>query len=176
MSTNRTWFTTVPSPIGELLLLSDGRALRGLHMQEAPRPMPIQPQWQPADEPFVMVRKQLTEYFAGERLTFEVPLRMDGSEFQLQVWRELRKIPYGTTTSYGEIARRLGKSSAAARAVGLANGQNPISVIVPCHRVIGADGSLTGYGGGLERKRYLLDLEGCITGAGAPQQRLEGML
>jgi methylated-DNA-[protein]-cysteine S-methyltransferase len=176
MSTSRTLFTTVASPIGELLLLSDGRALRGLHMQEAPRPMPIQPQWQPAEEPFVVVREQLQEYFAGERTTFDVPLRLDGSGFQLQVWRELRTIPYGTTTSYGEIARRLGKSVAAARAVGLANGQNPISVIVPCHRVIGADGSLTGYGGGLERKRYLLDLEGCITDAAASQPRLEGML
>ncbi len=138
--------------------------------------MPMQPQWQRADEPFVAVREQLDEYFAGERTAFDVPLQMDGSGFQLRVWRELREIPYGTTTSYGEIARRLGKSAAAARAVGLANGQNPISVIVPCHRVIGADGSLTGYGGGLERKRYLLDLEGCITEPDGAQQRLEGML
>ncbi len=101
---------------------------------------------------------QLQEYFAGERTTFEVPLLMKGAEFERQVWQALRGIPYGQTVSYGEIARRVGQPSAA-RAVGLANGRNPIAVIVPCHRVIGADGTLTGYGGGLERKRLLLDLE-----------------
>ena len=112
---------------------------------------------------------------AGRRAlcrTFDVPLQMDGSPFQLRVWRALCDIPYGTTTSYGELARRVGKPSAA-RAVGLANGQNPIAVIVPCHRVIGADGSLTGYGGGLDRKRFLLGLEGHASAGDAPQLRLE---
>jgi methylated-DNA-[protein]-cysteine S-methyltransferase len=151
-----TFFTTVDSPIGELLLVSDGEALTGLSMQDARRPRPIEPHWQPAplDEP----RRQLEEYFAGERTTFELPLRPHGSDFQRDVWRALTEIPYGETRSYGEIARRIGRPDAV-RAVGAANGANPIAVIVPCHRVISADGSLTGFGGGLERKRTLLDIE-----------------
>ena len=108
--------------------------------------------------PFASVQRQLSEYFEGRRDTFDVPLVMDGSPFERSVWRALQEIPYGETVSYGEIARRVGQPSAA-RAVGLANGRNPIAVIVPCHRVIGADGTLTGYGGGLERKRVLLELE-----------------
>ena len=111
-----------------------------------------------------------TEYFAGERTSFDVPLVLDGAPFQRRVWRALQDVPYGETISYGELARRIGPPSAA-RAVGLANGRNPISVIVPCHRVIGADGSLTGYGGGLDRKRLLLDLEASAT---APQLSLVG--
>jgi methylated-DNA-[protein]-cysteine S-methyltransferase len=103
---------------------------------------------------------QLRAYFAGTLTTFDMPLAPSGTPFQLAVWSALTEIPYGTTASYGEIARMLGKSAAASRAVGAANGQNPISVIVPCHRVIGADGGLTGYGGGLERKEWLLRLEG----------------
>ena len=172
MSTDSTWYTMVASPIGELLLLSDGHALLGLSMQEGRHPIRIQPDWQPAQAPFAAVREQLTEYFAGSRTTFDVPLQMAGSPFQLRVWQALCDIPYGTTTSYGELARRVGKPSAA-RAVGLANGQNPIAVIVPCHRVIGADGSLTGYGGGLDRKRFLLGLEGHASAGDAPQLRLE---
>jgi methylated-DNA-[protein]-cysteine S-methyltransferase len=151
-----TFFTTVDSPIGELLLLSDGEALTGLSMQDASRPLPIDPGWEPAalDEP----RRELEEYFAGERTSFDLPLRPRGSAFQQAVWHALTGIPYGETRSYGEIARAIGKPDAV-RAVGAANGANPIAVIVPCHRVIGADGSLTGFGGGLERKRTLLDLE-----------------
>jgi len=104
------------------------------------------------------VKRQLEEYFAGKRTTFDVSLAPEGAPFEREVWRALEEIPYGETVSYGEIARRVGQPTAA-RAVGTANGHNPIAVIVPCHRVIGADGSLTGYGGGLERKRLLLELE-----------------
>jgi methylated-DNA-[protein]-cysteine S-methyltransferase len=164
-------FSRIGSPIGELLLLSDGHALCGLSMQEGRHPLRVRPEWKPDDGPFGEVRDQLAGYFAGERTTFELPLRLDGSPFQRQVWNALREIPYGTTTSYGEIARRVGRPGAA-RAVGLANGQNPIAVIVPCHRVIGADGSLTGYGGGLERKQLLLGLEARAAEAEAPQQQL----
>jgi methylated-DNA-[protein]-cysteine S-methyltransferase len=102
---------------------------------------------------------QLTEYFAGERTTFDLPLAHDGSEFQQKVWSELVRIPYGETATYGEIAQRLGYDSAVSRAVGSANGSNPIPIVVPCHRVIGANGTLTGYAGGLERKQTLLQLE-----------------
>jgi len=155
-------YTTFASPIGELLLLGDGRRLSGLYMVEGRRPMSIRPGWVLATGPFADVRGQLDEYFAGERTTFDVPLALEGTQCQLRVWSALQAIPYGETTSYGEIARRVGEPSAA-RAVGLANGSNPIAVIVPCHRVIGASGKLTGYGGGLERKRTLLDLERGLT-------------
>jgi len=103
--------------------------------------------------------QQLREYFAGERTEFDLPLASDGTEFQKKVWSELQRIPYGETASYGDIARRLGYEPGISRAVGAANGANPIPIVVPCHRVIGADGSLTGYAGGLERKKTLLDLE-----------------
>jgi methylated-DNA-[protein]-cysteine S-methyltransferase len=102
---------------------------------------------------------QLVEYFAGEREEFDLPLASDGTEFQKKVWAELRRIPFGQTASYGDIARRLGYDPGISRAVGAANGANPIPVVVPCHRVIGSNGTLTGYAGGLERKRILLDLE-----------------
>jgi methylated-DNA-[protein]-cysteine S-methyltransferase len=157
-------YTTVDSPIGELLLTGDGHALHGLYMQ-AGRRKRIDPDWKRADEPFAAVARQLAEYFAGERREFDVPLVLNGPPFQRQAWHALREIPYGETVSYGEQARRIGQPDAA-RAVGAANGQNPIAVIVPCHRVIGADGSLTGFGGGLERKRLLLDLEAdAVSGA-----------
>jgi methylated-DNA-[protein]-cysteine S-methyltransferase len=151
-------YTSVDSPIGELLLIGDDHALHGLYMQEGRKPMRIAPSWKPSPAPFASVRRQLSEYFAGQRVTFDVPLSMNGNPFERRVWQALLEIPYGETVSYGEIARRVSQPSAA-RAVGLANGRNPIAVIVPCHRVIGADGSLTGYGGGLERKRLLLELE-----------------
>ncbi|MFL5846604.1 MAG: methylated-DNA--[protein]-cysteine S-methyltransferase [Solirubrobacteraceae bacterium] len=153
-----TLYSTVESPIGELLLTGDGSALHGLWMQDGDRPRRPLPAWRRDDAAFAAVREQLDEYFGGTRTRFDLPLAMDGSPFQRSVWAALRDIPYGETTSYGELARHLGKPDAA-RAVGLANGRNPISVIVPCHRVIGADGSLTGFGGGIERKRILLALE-----------------
>jgi methylated-DNA-[protein]-cysteine S-methyltransferase len=151
-------YTSFDSPIGELVAVGDGRALQGLYMQEGRTAIDVGAGWQYADGPFDEVRAQLADYFAGRRTTFDLPLAMTGSPFQRRVWRALQQIPYGETTSYGEIARRVGVPSDP-RAVGVANGQNPVAVIVPCHRVIGADGSLTGYGGGLERKRLLLELE-----------------
>lgn len=156
--TTQTLYTTMDSPIGELLLVGDGDTLSGLYMQDGRKPKRIAADWSESDAPFADVRRQLEEYFAGERTTFEVKLAAEGAPFEREVWHALEEIPYGETVSYGEIARRVGQPTAA-RAVGTANGRNPIAVIVPCHRVIGADGSLTGYGGGLERKRLLLELE-----------------
>jgi methylated-DNA-[protein]-cysteine S-methyltransferase len=151
-------YTTFASPLGTLLAVGDGRALTRLDMQDAPRPTAIGPRWRRDDDAFADARHQLEQYFAGTRREFELELEPRGNDFELRVWRSLLEIPYGETASYGEIARRVG-SPDAARAVGVANARNPIAVIVPCHRVIGADGTLTGYGGGLERKRLLLDLE-----------------
>jgi methylated-DNA-[protein]-cysteine S-methyltransferase len=151
----------VGSPIGRLLLTSDGHSLTGLYMIDAPRHTGRHESGLTASPAsFGEVAAQLEAYFGGDLKEFTVPLAPSGSPFQLAVWTELTKIPYGSTISYGEIARALGKRLVASRAVGLANGANPISVIVPCHRVIGSDGSLTGYGGGLERKEQLLRLEG----------------
>jgi methylated-DNA-[protein]-cysteine S-methyltransferase len=151
-------YTRIDTPIGELLLVGDGDALHGLHMLEGRRPPTISPVWKRSAVAFEAVEAQLREYFDGRREQFDVPLAMSGSPFQLRVWAALREIPYGQTASYGEIARRVG-APPAARAVGIANARNPIAVIVPCHRVIGANGRLVGYGGGLPRKRLLLDLE-----------------
>lgn len=153
-------YTTFDSPIGTLLAVSDGDSLTRLDMQGGRRPTPIDPTWIRDDAHPILAetRDQLEQYFGGDRNTFEVPLNMIGNGFESLVWAALREIPYGETTSYGAVARAIGHPSAS-RAVGFANGRNPIAVIVPCHRVIGADGSLTGYGGGLERKRFLLDLE-----------------
>lgn len=147
-------YTTIDSPIGELLLAGGDDGLKHLRMF----PFRIHPDWSHNPGAFADVRDQLDQYFAGERREFDVQLDLDGNSFELSVWNALLAIPYGETASYGQIARRIGARSGA-RAVGLANGRNPVAVIVPCHRVIGADGSLTGYGGGLERKRFLLELE-----------------
>jgi methylated-DNA-[protein]-cysteine S-methyltransferase len=160
-------YTSLESPIGELLAVGDSRALRGLYMQEGRTAIAVRAGWEATDEPFAEARAQLAEYFAGQRRAFDLPLAMAGSPFQRRVWRALQDIPYGETISYGELARRIGVPSAS-RAVGVANGRNPVSVIVPCHRVIGADGSLTGYGGGLARKRLLLELEAGVLRLGAP--------
>jgi methylated-DNA-[protein]-cysteine S-methyltransferase len=151
-------YTTIDSPIGELLLVGDGVALHHLAMQGGRRPLRRDPAWTRDDGAFADVTRQLAEYFDGTCHSFDVRLSLGGNPFEQRVWDALLGIPYGETTSYGEIARQIG-SPDAARAVGLANGRNPVAVIVPCHRVIGADGTLTGYGGGLERKRLLLDLE-----------------
>jgi methylated-DNA-[protein]-cysteine S-methyltransferase len=158
-------YTTVESPIGELLLVGGVGTLRGLYMQEGRKPKRIAPGWEREPGAFDDVRAQLSEYFAGRRTSFDLSLEASGSPFQLRVWRALQDIGYAKTLSYGEIARRIAHP-AAARAVGTANGCNPISVIIPCHRVIGANGALTGYGGGIERKRFLLDLEARVS---APQ-------
>jgi methylated-DNA-[protein]-cysteine S-methyltransferase len=151
-------YTIIDSPIDELLLVGDGESLSRLHMLGSRKRVEINPAWKRDDYAFGEVRDQLGEYFAGSRRQFDLQLSMVGNAFELRVWEELQTIPYGETASYGEIAQRIGNPGAP-RAVGLANGRNPIAVIVPCHRVIGANGSLTGYGGGLERKRLLLDLE-----------------
>ncbi len=151
-------YTTVDSPIGELLLVGDGTSLHRLSMQHGRRPLRRDPSWTRDGAAFADVARQLEEYFTGARRAFDIPLTLNGNPFEQRVWDELLTIPYGETASYGAIARRVG-SPEAARAVGLANGRNPVAVIVPCHRVIGANGTLTGYGGGLDRKRLLLDLE-----------------
>jgi len=150
-------YTQVDSPLGPLTLSARGPALIGLYMHDHRGGPPLR--GVPDATPFASVRSALERYFAGERESFEdVRLELEGTPFQRRVWQGLSKIPYGQSISYGELARRIGKPSAA-RAVGLANGRNPISIVVPCHRVIGASGSLTGYGGGLEAKRRLLELE-----------------
>ena len=153
-------YSWVQSPIGRLLLTSDGRHLTGLYM-DVGRSMPISRDWveDGAAGPLAAAIEQLQEYFAGTRRRFDLPLQLQGTEFQQRVWRELTEIPYGETWSYGQLAKRIGMPGAS-RAVGLANGRNPLSILVPCHRVIGANGSLTGYGGGLERKQWLLAHEG----------------
>ncbi|MFD3454484.1 methylated-DNA--[protein]-cysteine S-methyltransferase [Streptomyces sp. NPDC058691] len=149
------------SPVGPLTLVATDGVLSGLYMTEQRHHPPMETfgeRRDPAEAPFAQVAEQLRAYFAGELTTFDVPLAMRGTPFQQRVWAALREIPYGTVMTYGGLADKLG-SPGASRAVGLANGRNPISIVVPCHRVIGASGSLTGYGGGLGRKRYLLDLE-----------------
>ncbi len=170
MPTTTLRHASVDSPIGELLLVSDGYALHGLYMQAGRKPMTIAPGWKHDPSALADPRAQLTEYFAGERTSFNLELVMHGTMFQRRVWRALQDIPYGQTISYCALARRLEQPSAA-RAVGLANGRNPLSVIVPCHRVIGANGTLTGYGGGTERKRLLLDLETSATAARSQHRR-----
>jgi methylated-DNA-[protein]-cysteine S-methyltransferase len=186
-----TYTTLYESPLGLLLLSSDGAALTGVYMvpaaapgsagillarrseQDARAPSSAPPR-SPLDaasgadgtghddaEPFAAAKEQLAAYFAGRLREFDLPLAPRGTPFQQQVWAGLREIPYGHTLSYGELARRIGYP-AGARAVGLANGRNPISIIVPCHRVIGADGRLVGYGGGLENKQALLALEAAV--------------
>lgn len=153
-----TW-TAVESPIGALLVTAEDGAITRVWMSEQRhRATQADPSWQRDDDIFGEVTRQLDEYFAGERTTFDVPLAPSGTAFQLEVWVALQTIPYGTTCSYGELAAQIGRPGAS-RAVGLANGRNPISIIIPCHRVIGSTGTLTGYGGGLERKKWLLDLE-----------------
>jgi methylated-DNA-[protein]-cysteine S-methyltransferase len=158
-------FCYVDSPIGRLMLTSDGTALTGLYMnlyRNKPSKLPgLGDDWiqNATIDPLPAAARQLKEYFAGKRREFDLPLRMQGTEFQQRVWRELTKIPFGETRSYGQLAKRLNNPNGS-RAVGLANGRNPIAIIVPCHRVIGADGSLTGFGGGLDRKEWLLTHEG----------------
>jgi methylated-DNA-[protein]-cysteine S-methyltransferase len=154
----RTHYRTVASPIGTLTVAGEGCTLTHLLMSEQSHE-PDRSGWEPAGpDAFADLVAQLEAYFAGELTAFDVDLELTGTDFQRRVWAALQTIPYGETRSYGQIAEQIG-SPAASRAVGLANGRNPISIIVPCHRVIGSSGSLTGYGGGIERKRALLELE-----------------
>lgn len=151
-------YSRCTTPVGELLLAGDRSGLRFVLFDRASRPAVVAPGWQYDAAALAPARVQLEEYFAGQRQQFDLPLAPGGTAFQLLVWEQLQTIPYGATTSYGELAARLGKPKAS-RAVGLANGANPLSIVIPCHRVIGSDGRLTGYGGGLDNKRLLLDLE-----------------
>lgn len=146
------------SPIGQLMLIGSNGMLEALLFPNEQQKGLIDTSFHYDEKPFRSVIEQLTEYFTGKRQHFSLELAPNGTTFQQRVWQELRNIPYGQTTSYGEIAARLGNPKAC-RAVGMANGKNPIPIIVPCHRVIGKDGSLTGFGGGLEIKQHLLDLE-----------------
>jgi methylated-DNA-[protein]-cysteine S-methyltransferase len=152
-------YDTLESPLGELLLVGDGRALTGLYMLPQHRHAPsVGAGWRRDPAPFREAAGQLEAYFAGELTAFDLPLAPRGTAFQRDVWAALLEIPYGRTVTYSELAQAVGRPGAA-RAVGAANGRNPISIVVPCHRVVGAGGALTGYGGGVERKRMLLELE-----------------
>ncbi len=152
------YYSYTESPVGRLLLAGSRHALKVLAFLQGVRARGAEPDWERFDEPFRRVKKQLAEYFDGERRVFDLALAPDGTDFQRAVWQALTTIPYGETRSYQQIAQQIGHPKAV-RAVGAANGANPIAIIIPCHRVIGADGSLTGFGGGLDTKRYLLDLE-----------------
>jgi len=161
--TSHLLYTRIDSPIGPLLVCGDELRLTGLYTAPAAEDPDLVRDRRRADRPFLRVREQLDAYFAGERIEFDVPLSMDGATtFHRTVWERLREIPYGTTISYGALATALGKPTAA-RAVGAANGRNPLAIVVPCHRVVGSTGSLTGYAGGLERKRYLLRHEAVVS-------------
>jgi methylated-DNA-[protein]-cysteine S-methyltransferase len=153
-----TYYCEMDTLIGTLLLAGDEERLAAIYFQSGPHPMTVRGEWIPSERPFQLVVRQLNEYFAGRLRRFEVPLEPTGTPFQRAVWQELTQIPYGASTSYGEIARRIGRPLAS-RAVGRANGANPWPIIVPCHRVIGANKSLTGFGGGVAIKRRLLLLE-----------------
>ncbi|MFJ9824019.1 methylated-DNA--[protein]-cysteine S-methyltransferase [Streptomyces sp. NPDC101160] len=150
--------TVVDSPYDLLTLVAVDGVLSRMHMTQQRHRPPEETFGTPDPRPFTEAVRQLDAYFAGELTEFDLPLKLVGTPFQLRVWEQLRLIPYGETRTYGELAEALGKP-AASRAVGLANGKNPVSIIVPCHRVIGAGGSLTGYGGGLDRKKRLLAFE-----------------
>ncbi len=152
------YYCYLDSPIGELLLAGDDDALSLVSFPEGSMRRDPDPDWIYNEKPFAAARQQLTEYFAGERREFDLPLKLSGTEFQLSVLHALQQIPYGETTSYSDVAERIGRPKAV-RAVGAANGRNPIPIIVPCHRVIGSHGDLTGFGGGLDTKEALLRLE-----------------
>ena len=166
-------YTRLDTPLGQMLARSEDGALVGLHFaDEARAPAPASDWTHAPDDPLLgQLASQLRDYFAGRLRVFELPLRPVGTAFQLRVWSLLREIPHGVTTSYGAMARRLG-SPGAMRAVGAANSRNPLAIVIPCHRAIGADGSLTGYAGGLQRKRALLDIEGALAGKGGATRAL----
>ena len=159
--------TTIDSPVGPLLLAADDDGVRAIEFQPSRHAVKREADWQEVDwtdcvHPLLhRLRQQLDEYFAGSRRTFDLPLAPRGTEFQCTVWRTLASIPYGKTVSYAHLATQVGKPTAT-RAVGAANGRNPLPIVLPCHRVIGADGSLTGFGGGLPTKQFLLQLEGAL--------------
>ena len=153
-----TIYTHLSSPIGPLLLVADDSGLREIRFAKNGQPAKPDREWKKDSSAFSATKRQLTDYFGGKLETFDLAVCPQGTDFQQSVWSELCKIPYGDTISYGELARRVGNPNAS-RAVGLANGSNPIPIIIPCHRVIGSNGKLTGYGGGLDIKEKLLALE-----------------
>lgn len=154
---NTLWFDTFDSPIGPLTAAADAAGLRWLLFPQN-RHEPLREHWRRDPAPFAELRRQLAAYFAGERRDFDLALAPQGTPFQQAVWAALRAIPYGETRSYRDQALAIGNPKGV-RAVGLANGRNPLPIVIPCHRVIGANGSMTGFGGGIEIKRFLLDLE-----------------
>lgn len=162
-----TYYATMPSPVGELVIIGDDKAITHICLQGEKDAIAIGRDWRENARvaPIALALAQLNEYFAAKRTAFSLPLSTRGTAFEQRVWDELLRIPHGETRTYGEIARRVGNPKAA-RAVGLACGKNPIAIVVPCHRVIGAGGALTGYAGGLARKRILLRLEGAISHRG----------
>jgi methylated-DNA-[protein]-cysteine S-methyltransferase len=162
----RRYFSEVATPLGAVTLVSDGARLIALTLLPAAAVVPSESAWVESDTRLAGAREQLSAYFAGELQEFTLPLAPDGTSFQRTVWSALQRIPFGATTSYGALAASLGVPGAA-RAVGSANRLNPLAIVVPCHRVIGSDGKLTGYAGGLERKSYLLAHEARVRGASA---------
>lgn len=158
MNRETLYYDELPSPVGTLRLVADAQGLRQIRFETERHPNETSPGWVRSPDALAFAREQLEQYFAGTRQTFELPLRPLGTPFQRAVWQALADIPYGSTISYGELARRIGQPQAM-RAVGAANGRNPLPIVLPCHRVIGANGSLTGFGGGLPTKRFLLTLE-----------------
>jgi len=173
------YFSIVPSPVGDLLLVGDGRAVTGLYIGTEDRPLSVDHSLRQAEEQFRQTREELLAYFGGDLEEFRVPLAPRGTLFQREVWQALLRIPFGETRSYAEVAASIGRPGSA-RAVGMANGRNPISLIIPCHRVIGQDGSLTGYGWGLPRKGWLLAHEAAWKAGGPgpqpnwPMERSQG--
>ena len=155
---NVAYYSVYESPVGSLLLAGDSDALSLISFPEGKAARQPEPDWMRRNDAFKQVKNQLSAYFAGELKQFELPLAPVGTDFQLAVWRALETIPYGQTCSYGEIAAMIGNPDAS-RAVGAANGQNPLPIVIPCHRVIGSDGSMTGFGGGVACKKFLLALE-----------------
>lgn len=155
---HQTRYTFMETPLGPLLLAGGPAGLEAVNFQRSSHPHTPEPDWLRDDAAFDAARRQLDDYFAGTRTEFDLPLHPQGTAFQRKVWTALRGIPYGTTITYGELARRVGQPSAA-RAVGAANGRNPLPIVIPCHRVIGSNGQLTGFYGGLHLKEGLLSLE-----------------
>lgn len=158
MPTDIIYYSYIDSPMGSVLVARDDVGITRISFQEGTTAVRPDPAWHLDEEPLAEAREQLQAYFAGVLQTFDLPLSLKGTPFQRDVWKALQAIPYGETTTYGELARRIGRPKAV-RAVGAANGQNPIPIVVPCHRVIGSNGTLTGYAGGVQLKKALLILE-----------------